>query len=101
MKKDRSLIIKLSILKIIKNQNNLKSFIITVLCILVEVDERDQEKEKEMDGMVKRKSGHWYLLYMFHESQTYGYILYRTNISDGDNLTFTDFPRDRIEVWPC
>ena len=33
--------------------------------------------------------------------QSYGYILYRTNISDGDNLTFTDFPRDRIEVWPC
>ncbi|XP_022334999.2 beta-galactosidase-1-like protein 2 [Crassostrea virginica] len=30
--------------------------------------------------------------------QSYGYILYRTNISDGDNLTFTDFPRDRIEV---
>ena len=40
-----------------------------MLWILVEVDERDEEKEKEMDGMVKRKSGHWYLLYMFHEIQ--------------------------------
>ncbi|XP_061181180.1 beta-galactosidase-1-like protein 2 [Saccostrea echinata] len=31
--------------------------------------------------------------------QMYGYILYRANITHGDNLTFTDFPRDRIEVF--
>lgn len=30
--------------------------------------------------------------------QRYGYILYRFNITEGHNLTFTEFPRDRIEV---
>lgn len=30
--------------------------------------------------------------------QRYGYILYRVNITEGHNLTFTEFPRDRIEV---
>eukprot|EP00105_Crassostrea_gigas_P019972 XP_011438631.1 PREDICTED: beta-galactosidase-1-like protein 2 [Crassostrea gigas] len=31
--------------------------------------------------------------------QRYGYILYRVNITEGHNLTFTEFPRDRIEVF--